>query len=933
MSLLTTLLRMRAAATGNALPTSRLRHLHLSDRPLMLLPLKQSGTAARPLAVMLGTDPARPELFLAPPTGSTTPMLTSLASRVTAYIEEHQRRHEHLPATSTRPARQRFLDAPQLLVPNPHAVAYLNTLGRDLRLRPVDGGSVDSCSVRRLGQWLTFFAGRAELPGTSALIPLTGFLAMHWVTGQSPLEDEDVATLLAWIDPSRHTASGHHPALAAEDPATHRSAGPATDPAFDTDYLAPLFHAYRAGPREQARCLNDLRILLAHYMQPTWERMWQAYTLLQALPEADGTRRRWKRERTEFTDMTAYLAQDRRPQRARDDAVAAAIGLARREHAAAAFAAERALDDPFTRAELRTTGEAFGGTVTTVDADHLVYGSSKRAQWRPRFTVSTTDPLRLEPGQILACHTHRDARYTVRAITPRDSDTFVDLEITAGMGTPARPRHTVLPDTGAFLVCTLAPDHYHRMPQFPLPDQIPWTHAGPPHPPPERQRAKAAPHSPPPSPHHQEDHAQRAIVEQLPTLTHPGLVVDAPPGAGKTTLVIHAAQTLAHHGAPCIVITQTNTQADDLVRRLAHSRLPTARLTAANHTVPPDMLALPGVRVGHRIESLKTAHVVVGTAMKWATVHDRRWPWAIIDEAYQMRSDALLRTGHLFDQALFVGDPGQLDPFSTIRTHRWVGLPHDPMNSAVAVLLAQNRDLPVHTLSTSWRLPPTAVPLIRDAFYTFTPFEAASHQTERTLTFTAMGRRTPVDKALETAARTGWALLELPARITHRIDAEAFHTALETAAGLLHRQTTASCDNHPQGRVLEPRDLAIGVAHRSQAHYINELLARHYPRLHGVTVDTANRLQGREFSVTIVLHPLSGRWDASAFHLEAGRLCVLASRHRHACIVITRAGIAPLLDAHPSNDPVHLGVTSKTPDGWEAHHAVLAHLAQHTVRT
>jgi hypothetical protein len=25
----------------------------------------------------------------------------------------------------------------------------------------------------------------------------------------------------------------------------------------------------------------------------------------------------------------------------------------------------------------------------------------------------------------------------------------------------------------------------------------------------------------------------------------------------------------------------------------------------------------------------------------------------------------------------------------------------------------------------------------------------------------------------------------------------------------------------------------------------------------------------------IVLHPLSGRHDASAFHLEAGRLCVL----------------------------------------------------------
>ena len=95
-----------------------------------------------------------------------------------------------------------------------------------------------------------------------------------------------------------------------------------------------------------------------------------------------------------------------------------------------------------------------------------------------------------------------------------------------------------------------------------------------------------------------------------------------------------------------------------------------------------------------------------------------------------------------------------------------------------------------------------------------------------------------------------------------------------------------------------------------------------------IRVDTANRLQGAEFAVTIVLHPLSGRRDATAFHLEAGRLCVLASRHRHACIVVARAGIADLLDAHPSDEPVHLGVRAKFPDGWEANHALLAHLAE-----
>jgi hypothetical protein len=94
---------------------------------------------------------------------------------------------------------------------------------------------------------------------------------------------------------------------------------------------------------------------------------------------------------------------------------------------------------------------------------------------------------------------------------------------------------------------------------------------------------------------------------------------------------------------------------------------------------------------------------------------------------------------------------------------------------------------------------------------------------------------------------------------------------------------------------------------------------------------TANRLQGREFDVMIMLHPLSGRRDATAFHLEAGRLCVLASRHRHACVVVARAGIPELLDAHPSAEPVHLGVPVKFPDGWEAHQSFMAHLANFRV--
>jgi hypothetical protein len=73
-----------------------------------------------------------------------------------------------------------------------------------------------------------------------------------------------------------------------------------------------------------------------------------------------------------------------------------------------------------------------------------------------------------------------------------------------------------------------------------------------------------------------------------------------------------------------------------------------------------------------------------------------------------MRSDMLLLIAARFERALFVGDPGQLDPFSIIDTPRWTGLPYDPMLNAVTVLQAHNQDLPVHRLPVSWRLPASA---------------------------------------------------------------------------------------------------------------------------------------------------------------------------------------------------------------------------------
>lgn len=427
--------------------------------------------------------------------------------------------------------------------------------------------------------------------------------------------------------------------------------------------------------------------------------------------------------------------------------------------------------------------------------------------------------------------------------------------------------------------------------------------------------------------------ATAAILDDTLHGTHRGVVVDSPPGAGKSTLVVNAACELAAAGRPLMVIAQTNAQVDDLVVRLAEKEpgLPVGRL----HSTDPDpydkaLDELYNVRKSAKAGDLAGLDVVISTAAKWAHVQGvEPWRHAIVDEAYQMRSDALLAVAGLFERALFVGDPGQLDPFSIVGAEQWAGLSYDPSASAVSTLLAHNPHLPQHRLPVSWRLPASAAPLVSDAFYPYTPFRSGTGAGERRLAFGVASDGSGPDRVLDEAADSGWGLLELPARHTPRTDPEAVRAVAQVVRRLLDRGGAAVSERSPDPVPVTADRIAVGTAHRDQAAAVRAALAE--VGVADVTVDTANRLQGREFDVTVVLHPLSGRPDATAFHLETGRLCVLVSRHRHACIVVCRAGVGDLLDEHPSTEPVQLGVTVKFPDGWEASHAVLAHLSEHRV--
>lgn len=94
---------------------------------------------------------------------------------------------------------------------------------------------------------------------------------------------------------------------------------------------------------------------------------------------------------------------------------------------------------------------------------------------------------------------------------------------------------------------------------------------------------------------------------------------------------------------------------------------------------------------------------------------------------------------------------------------------------------------------------------------------------------------------------------------------------------------------------LTPDNIGLCATH----HVLNAAMALRLDRkLAGVAIDTPERWQGLERHVMVVVHPLSGVVQPSAFDLETGRLCVMASRHKVALVVVSRDHLGQTLDDH-----------------------------------
>lgn len=485
MSTLTALARAQALARGIAQPVSTARHVHVSGRPLVLIPLALAGEANAPLAAMVGGEPGSPRLLVVHQPRNRDQRFAfaaALAEIVVGYVQAFCSMVETVPSGPGREPRVRCADAPQILVPNPAGIGFVRLLGRSTRFRRPYGEYAVDPAVPVLGRWLTFLAERAEHPGSCLLLAATDALSLHWASGQSPVEDLNLAALLGWIDPPAGM-TGPEAAAAAEDPVLWPPAGPATDPTFDNEVLAPLIEACaRTGGHTAARrrAESALEKALSGQLTPTWGLMWRAVGLLRALPPGGRVATRWDADKDAFTRHAEHLRAGGPPQPRRDPAVAASRRLDWLERALASYAVQRALDDPLVLAEYRMTGEAFAGTVTAAEPGRID-ASGKRRKLRPLITVTTEDPVRVEAGDSLRSPAWpvQNAR-VVSVSAPPGRPAAVVLELSGGMGRALTPAPRSVPEVGDRVCYTTLSESYQPSGAFPAREETPWTHGGPP---------------------------------------------------------------------------------------------------------------------------------------------------------------------------------------------------------------------------------------------------------------------------------------------------------------------------------------------------------------------------------------------------------------------------------------------------------------------
>ena len=344
----------------------------------------------------------------------------------------------------------------------------------------------------------------------------------------------------------------------------------------------------------------------------------------------------------------------------------------------------------------------------------------------------------------------------------------------------------------------------------------------------------------------QRDDVLRAALEHVHR-RQPLLVVPAPPGSGKTHVLIRLGVLAVHARERVAVVTQTNAQADDFCRRMA-DEFPAISVHRFAASDAPDVdlgASVTMIRKGRELPHGPC--LVVATGAKWATLRDNvDFDLTLVDESWQMKWADFMFLSRVSPRFVLIGDPGQIEPTVTIDTHRWETARRPPHRAAPEIVMA-DATLPtvVHELPVSTRLPHDTVAMVQ-CFYDFR-FSSWAAEGERRLVVKKSRAKHGVDATIDRLRDGTVACLTLPTPEGGppvQEDVELAGTVADLVRRLLERGSRVQTEDGVTD--LRASDIGITATHRVMNARIQEALG---DLAASVRVDTPERWQGLERDV------------------------------------------------------------------------------------
>lgn len=405
---------------------------------------------------------------------------------------------------------------------------------------------------------------------------------------------------------------------------------------------------------------------------------------------------------------------------------------------------------------------------------------------------------------------------------------------------------------------------------------------------------------------------------------NPFCVVKAPPGSGKSFQLLESLEEALEGGRRIAIAAQTNNQVDDLCIRFGN-RYPSHKVFrfSSKAFIEPDDLPDNVVVVSDKKDLPAGPCTIIATCSKLGhTRLLRPFEVLLIDEAWQMTWSTLLTLRTTAPRYVLIGDPGQIPPTVTVDCDRWETSATAPHYPAPQVLLGVDSlagQITKLELDKCWRLPHDSVQAVQ-MFYDFS-FGAVAAAGERFLRATKSGDGSAIDSAIDLLRDHSTTILTYPTEDTGapiETDQELAVFISELVATLLERKCVISTKDSETSnpRNLEADDIGIVSTHNQMNTAISAALSG---SARAIRVTTPERWQGLERPVMIAVHPLSGVSIPSSFDLETGRLCVMASRHRSACIFVTRDHVEETLSTRLPTGDHALGAEDTSGRGHAQH--------------